>query len=353
MEDSQSQSLSQKTQDWIRTRALELGAYEVSFAPLGRPMSVQIYQNWLQDGRHGQMSYLERHYPLKEVPQRKWPQMLSAIVMLVPYENDSENLPLKAVRTALYSQSEDYHSGIPKKFAPLLEELKENFQQEEFLLVTDSSPIMERDLAFQAGLGWFGKNSCLISRQHGSLFLIAEVLTSFRLETAALTQADHCGKCNRCVEACPTEAILPDRTLDATKCISYWTIESKELPPLELTKNFNDWFFGCDICQTVCPWNEKVYGKLEMRTQSTKTKGKTPELIEELRWILTADEKEFQAIFSSSPLLRSKAKGLKRNALTVVANLHLKELSPEVEKFRGDSLLDELAVWVLERLKKD
>lgn len=352
MEETQSQYLSQETQEWIRSRALSEGAVAADFAPLGRPLSFDIYQEWIAEGHNGEMAYLQRHLPEKENPQKRWPKMRSAAVLLVPYEKRSRTERLQAARTALYSQSQDYHERIPKRFANLMSELNQKFSNEAFVLVTDSTPIMERDLAFKAGLGWFGKNSCLIHRQKGSLFLIAEILMSFDLKQAAVTSVDHCGKCDKCIQACPTQAIQPNRTLDSKRCISYWTIESKTIPPLALAEKFNDWLFGCDICQTVCPWNEKAFGRKEMQLESLPRRSKTAELTDELRWILQVDAAEFKAAFAGSPVLRAKAQGLKRNALIVIGNLGLRELSPEVSNLDSDPFLGELARWTLSRLKK-
>src|SRR5262249_49157778 len=138
---------------------------------------------------------------------------------------------------------------------------------------------------------------------------------------------DLCGTCDRCIRACPTEAIRGDRTLDARKCISYWTIEAKSAPPESLVKKIGDWFFGCDICQTVCPWNEKAFGKSQMRApQSTP---KESELETDLRWCLSASNREMESALENSPLLRARARGLRRNAIIVIGNRKLKRLEPD------------------------
>ena len=168
------------------------------------------------------------------------------------------------MRTALYAQSKDYHLSFARKLEGLKDHLEVHFANEQFLCCTDSKPVAERELAARAGLGWIGKNGCLIDRRIGSLFFIGEIYTSLAINDSMPLIPDHCGTCDRCVTACPTQALRSDRTLDARKCIAYWTIEAKSDPPVEMRSRFSDWFFGCDICQTVCPWNERAFDKSTM-----------------------------------------------------------------------------------------
>src|SRR5690606_18939879 len=141
------------------------------------------------------------------------------------------------------------------------EDLERSFPKESFRAFTDSAPLLERDLAHHAGMGWFGKNSCLIHPRKGSFFLLGEIVTSLQLQGPSTPPPDFCGTCRRCIDACPTQAISEDRSLDAGRCISYWTIEAKKPPPDELRNSFQQWFFGCDICQDVCPENQKLLKK--------------------------------------------------------------------------------------------
>ena len=160
--------------------------------------------------------------------------------------------------------------------------MRKEFVNQQFLCFTDSAPVLERDLAFRAGLGWIGKNTCVIHPQHGSLFFLGEILTSLQLHSETPQMADFCGTCDRCIQACPTQA-LSVRKLEASKCISYWTIEARMDAPEALRPKFGDWFFGCDICQTVCPWNEKAFGL----SKKPITQPSPAEMIPDLRWILT------------------------------------------------------------------
>lgn len=332
----------------------EWGFAELSSAPSqSPPSSLDRYEKWIDDSRHGEMSYLERHFEIKQNPQIKYQNMKSAICFrehYYPLANKSKS-PLPGLRIALYAQSIDYHDRLKEKFAPIIQELQTNFPNEEFIFHTDSGPILERDLAYRAGLGWFGKNSCLIDQKTGSLFFICEILTSLNLPQAKLLHPDRCGTCTKCIDICPTEAILDDRTLDATKCIPYLNIESKKLPDIQLLSKMNDWFFGCDLCQTVCPWNSKVYGRESMDLLSKKHQVILEETISDLRWVLLSNDSEIRSKLKAWPMIRAKSFGLKRNALVVTGNLKLQQLQPEVQICQKDKDLAELASWVLEQLQ--
>jgi epoxyqueuosine reductase len=206
---------------------------------------------------------------------------------------------------------------------------------------------LERDLAYRAGLGWVGKNTCLIHPEKGSLFFIGQVLTSLPLVSKSQPVHDFCGTCDRCLRACPTQAFEAPRVLNATKCIAYWTIEARTAAPNSLRERFGDWFFGCDICQTVCPWNEKVFGKNLMAQLTLRQE---PDPCDDLRWILRASRKELARAFKNSPLSRARPAGLKRNALYVIGNLALHSLRPEVETCLAYPDLKEVAEWTLGRL---
>lgn len=322
------------------------------FAPLEKPLSMKRYEEWIEKGLHGEMTYLKEHLPFKKNPSLRYKGFSSAILITLPYfpNEDELNLPL---RVAQYAKSRDYHVHFKGKLEALAQALRQNFPDEEFLCFTDSAPILERDLATQAGLGWIGKNTCLIDRQRGSLFFIGEILTSLKLATQNELVSDFCGTCTRCLDACPTKALQEDRVLDARKCISYLNIESKTVPERFLREKMGDWFFGCDICQTVCPWNEKTSGKEIMRRLSKETKEdfNQEKLIAELKTILRLSNKQLMERFKDFPLVRARGFGLKRNALIVIGNLKLKEMKEDVEfASRQWPRLTELCDWVLECL---
>jgi len=321
---------------------------QVGWTRLETPLSLALYKDWLEAGHHGEMEYLQRHLPLKENPALWSPRARSAIVVAKNYfphpYSTIETFPL---RTALYAAGEDYHQHFRRELEGLAAALKADFVNEEFLCFTDSAPVLERDLAARAGLGWVGKNSCLIHPKKGSLFFIGEILTSLDLENREPMTPDFCGTCERCIQACPTKAIESPRVLNANKCISYWTIEAKGTAPENLRKQFGDWFFGCDICQTVCPWNEKAFGKTAMQKLSAP-QSHVP--LEELRSILTSSNKSLGNRFTALPYSRARAQGLKRNALYVIGNLKIVHLKPEVEALLEHEVLSDLAHWTLNQL---
>jgi epoxyqueuosine reductase len=315
--------------------------------PLQTPISLHFYKNWIEKNYHGEMAYLKEHLPQKENPQLLLPQAQNAIVMTFPYGLKKNKLATPNLQIASYAQDEDYHLWLKQKVQKICQDLKSLYPEFHFLGFTDSAPVLERDLAYRAGLGWIGKNTCLIDRKRGSLFFIAEIYTDLPNENPSPLPLvpDHCGTCDRCIKACPTQAIEEDRTLNATKCISYWTIESKKIPPPELRDHFSGWFFGCDICQTVCPWNIKVRDLNSRRPED-------PSAIEkELRLILESSNKQLLRIFAGSPLIRAGGKGLKRNALIVIANLKIHNLKKVVASYFEDSHLNELAHWTYQKLE--
>ncbi len=317
------------------------------FARIKKPISIDIYRSWLNQNRHGDMAYLKDHLPLKENPEAFRDKARSAIVITqdyLPHPSPSETKT--ALNTALYAQGEDYHYWFKGRLQELSTSLENLFSTERFESFTDSSPIMERDLAYKAGLGWFGKNSCLIHQKRGSLFFIGEIYTTMDLSPIEALHPDRCGTCTRCIEACPTQAIIDGRQIDAKKCISYMTIESKELPPESLRSGIHDLFFGCDICQQVCPWNEKAFGKEALKPPVSPIENIT----QELKFILTTSNKELMRFFAKTPLTRARGFGLKRNAIIISANLKIKILKPEIKNLLVHEKLNELCQWALKEL---
>jgi epoxyqueuosine reductase len=327
------------------------GFEQFGFAELSTPVSIGIYEEWLKKGYQGEMSYLERHLPEKREPEKLLRAARSAIVLTknyVPHPEPRKESPVsEALRTAAYARGRDYHHFLKERLERVMAQLREMHPQETFVAFTDSAPVLERDLASRAGLGWIGKNTCLLSRQEGSLFFIAEIYTTLSLPAAKLSPHDHCGTCTRCLDACPTGALVAPRELDARKCISYLTIESREIPDESLRSKMGDWFFGCDICQTVCPWNIKVHKESLAALSSEDSKSA---LVADLRFILTSPNRALERAFAGTPLSRAGGVGLKRNALVVAANKDCAELIPEIETFLEHEKLGELAAWALRTL---
>jgi epoxyqueuosine reductase len=338
----------------------QLGLDQVSFIPLSQPITISFYNKWLDQNYYGTMNYLKEHAELKGDARKINPDYRSVITVTQSYfpAVQPASVPLPA-RTALYAQNNDYHFWLKEKLNRAIQLLQAKYPNEIFAPYVDSGPILEKDIGYRAGHGWFGKNSCLIHPQKGSLFFVAEILTSLKLEnenTIEITpKADMCGTCTRCMDSCPTAAIIEPKVIKADQCISYLTIESKTAPPIELRSQINDWFFGCDICQTVCPWNEKVFRTKKIEpsylTATQPYLDIDPEeqkaLIDFFRMVLTSSNKSLQKHFYGTALHRAGGFGLKRNALIVIANRKIKELRSEVLLFKNDPKLAELANWTL------
>lgn len=329
----------------------------ISATLLENPLTLQFYKDWLSHGYQAEMQYLEKHLKFKEQPRLLNPSLNSAITFAQSYLPQQQALSIKIpARTAFYAQNKDYHFWLKDKLSEAIKTLEQIYPEEIFIPYVDSGPIHERDLAYKAGLGWFGKNTCIIHSQKGSFFFLAEILTSLKINNLNPLHEDLCGKCNLCIESCPTQALEKNKVLNAEKCISFLTIESKKTPPLELREKMNDWFFGCDICQTVCPWNNKKLKSLFINKalitapQSELSSHEKSELIYFFKDILTSSNKKIQKRFIGTPYLRSGGFGLKRNALIVIANRQITELLSEVESLCSDPKLGELAKWTKDKL---
>lgn len=332
---------------------------QVDMSGLKSPLTVDFYEKWLARNHHGTMAYLQTHLPTKKDLRLINTELKSAIVFAQSYlQPPTDVLKIHPARVAMYAQSQDYHHWLKEKIMRVIAELEEKFPGETFLPFVDSGPVLERDLAYQNGLGWFGKNSCLIHPKHGSLFFIAEILCSIAVEQNSIEPLpDFCGTCTRCIDICPTQAINSDRSLKADQCISYLTIESKTTPPLELRSKIGDWFFGCDLCQTTCPWNQKVFKRKTINDERTSldlkftlTPEKRNELVGFLKQILNSSGKQLQKNFQGSPLSRGGNFGLKRNAIIVIANQRLIEIRKDIKLYLKDERLSELAQWALDQL---
>ena len=255
------------------------------------------------------------------------PLWLSAYVIfhLAPPPNRADQ-PL-AARVAAYALGADYHDIIP----PRLEQAARLIQERIGLAsawraFTDTGPILERDYAMAAGLGWIGKNTCLISPKNGSYFLLGELFLDYDIEPDAPFEADYCGSCRRCIEACPTDCIQENRTLDSSRCISYLTIENKGEIPLDLRPQVDNWIFGCDICQQVCPWNIRFSAPTGDPDLAPRAEPPDPQLYKELR--LTPQE--FNRKYKSSPIQRARRRGYLRNIAVALGNRRDLEAIPDL-----------------------
>ncbi len=334
----------------------KLGFSHYGYSATTKPLGWNHYFEWIEKNYHGEMDYLKKHLEIKRDLKNIQKTVNSIISLAHPYRalTESADFTFKNLKVALYAQDVDYHFWLKEKLEEIVAELKKNNPDDFFLATTDSFPILERDFAYQNRLGWIGKNSCLIHPKEGSLFLLGNIVTSLDLSSQHGLDPlpDFCGTCTRCIDQCPTSAIHSDRTLDAKKCISYWTIEAKNSPPLDLAKKFQGHFFGCDICQSVCPWNQKVFTRSNNYSNSKMDEDSiNRDQVEELRFILTSSGKQLLKRLKNTPLIRSGQKGLKRNALVVIANLKIKELKSEVENFLDHPALAKIAKWTLDELE--
>ncbi len=254
------------------------------------------------------MRYMENHFELRVDPAKLVPGAKSVITLLKNYFPSTQQKDA-APKISKYAYGQDYHDVIRKKLVELLTVIKSNAGEIQGRGFVDSAPVLERSWAQRSGLGWIGKNGNLITKQNGSFFFIATLITDLELEYDDPFAKDYCGTCNRCIEACPTDAILPGKVVDGSKCISYFTIELKEqLIPDEMKGKFEGWMFGCDICQDVCPWNR--FSKPHSETEFAPI----PEVLNlsTKEWEAMSQE-SFKKIFSDSAISRSKWEGIQRN----------------------------------------
>lgn len=265
-------------------------------------------ESWLSNGMHGNMKYMERYFDLRIDPAKLVPGARSVITLLLNYfpeVNQKNDRP----KISKYAYGKDYHEVMREKLNQFLDLLKQQVGEIHGRGFVDSAPVLERSWAQRSGLGWVGKNGNLINKQAGSFFFIATLITDLDLSPDDPFVKDFCGTCTRCIDACPTNAILPGKVVDGSKCISYFTIELKEmLIPAEMQGKFDNWIFGCDICQDVCPWNR--FAKPTKEIEFTPLPGILN--ISTKEWEQMTEEK-FKTMFRQSPLTRSKLKGLQRN----------------------------------------
>lgn len=304
----------------LKNHARQLGFTLAGITTPEPPAHWAAYAAWVQAGRHAQMAYLaeERALEKRSNPRLILPECQAILVLGIPYHNP-RSMPGDPThgRVAAYAWGDDYHETLPPRLQALVAFLEEQVGHPvPNRWYTDTGPILERELAVRAGLGWVGKNTCLISPGQGSYFLLAEILLGLPLPADAPFQSDHCGSCTRCIEACPTDCILPDRTLDAGRCISYLTIENKGAIPPELRPAIGNWVFGCDICQMVCPWNLRFAATAGDAAFAPRPGLALPVLSNELA--LTAQE--FNQKFKNSPVKRAKRRGYLRNAAVAAGN---------------------------------
>jgi epoxyqueuosine reductase len=338
----------------IKAEAYRLGFDLVGITNPDPPPHMNVYRSWLADGHHAGMAYLatERAVQRRTDPQLILPNCQSVIVLGSNYLTEAalNMATLPSIQVAAYALGEDYHQTLVNQMNKLVQFIESAFGEAISTRVyTDTGPILEREFAQRAGLGWIGKNTCLIHPRLGSYFLLAEILLDVQLVADVPFQHDRCGSCTRCINACPTSCILPDRTLDARRCISYLTIEEKGSVPHEMRSAVDKWVFGCDICQQVCPWNQRF-------AQTTNTPTFQPNAFTkaaDLGKYFELQPDQWKETLMGSPLQRPKRAGLLRNAAIVAGNMRSQELIPQlVASLNNDPepLVRTHAAWALTQI---
>jgi epoxyqueuosine reductase len=299
----------QKNTDFIKKTAATLGFEHCGIAKAQKlNADATRLENWLVKGMHGSMQYMENHFELRIDPTKLVPGAKSVITLLQNYYPSQEQNP-GSPKISKYAFGKDYHEVIRTKLHELIALITNEIGEIYGRGFVDSAPVLERTWAQKSGLGWIGKNGNLINKQSGSFYFIATLITDLELQYDDPFAKDYCGSCTRCIDACPTDAILPDKVVDGSKCISYFTIELKEmLIPDEMKGKFDNWMFGCDTCQDVCPWNR--FSKPNTEINFTPI----PEILNlsTKEWENMSEE-NFKRNFRDSPLSRTKFKGIQRN----------------------------------------
>ncbi|KAF2326880.1 MULTISPECIES: tRNA epoxyqueuosine(34) reductase QueG [Flavobacterium] len=297
----------EKYSKFIKEEAKRLGFLSCGISKAGfLEEEAPRLENWLKNNRNGQMAYMENHFDKRLDPTLLVDDGKSVVSLLLNYYPDSFQND-ESFKISKYAYGQDYHFVIKDKLKELLHSIQENIGEVSGRAFVDSAPVLDKAWAAKSGLGWIGKNSNLITQKVGSFYFIAELIIDLELEyDHAVT--DHCGSCTACIDACPTQAIVAPYIVDGSKCISYYTIELKENLPEEMKGKFDEWMFGCDTCQDVCPWNRFS------KPHSEPLFNPNPDLLSFTKkdW-LEITEETFRTVFKNSPIKRTKFDGLKRN----------------------------------------
>jgi epoxyqueuosine reductase len=344
----------------IRQRVLELGFDDCRFTAADPPASRPHFERWLEQKQHGEMAYLERNAGKRIDPQRVLPDARSMICLATSYATSDECRVASAEyrapaschpppgtshpSIARYACFIDYHNVLGERLKTLTEFVNQlGGADARSLWYVDTGPLLERDFAQRAGIGFIGKHTNVISRRFGNWILLAEIITTLELEPDA-AEKNRCGSCTRCIEACPTNAITAPFQLDARRCISYLTIELKGAIPVEFRQAIGDRIFGCDECLAICPWN-RFAREGSLMKQHARPAPAAPDLTELLR----LDEAGFKSRFAGTPILRTKRRGLLRNVCVALGNIADEKALPALQKAASDvePLVVEHARWAV------
>jgi epoxyqueuosine reductase len=350
----------------IRQRARELGFDDCRFAAAAAPASAESFQNWIAKQYHGEMAWLERNAEKRVDPQQVLPGAKSVICLAASYDGsgrwqvaDGKKSPATSCHPspvirhfpgliARYARFDDYHDVLAERLKTLTSFVNLVADREvRSLWYVDTGPILERDFAQRAGIGFIGKHTNLISRRLGNWIFLSEIITTLELEPD-ISEENHCGKCTRCITACPTNAITAPFQLDARKCISYLTIELKGSIPVELRPAIGNRIYGCDDCLAACPWNKFARDGNLMKPHARKDLD-PPDLIE----LLSLTDPEFKSRFANSPVLRTKRRGFLRNVCVALGNTGDESTLPALEKAAHDAepLIAGHALWAVQEIE--
>ncbi len=336
--------------DRIKSWAHDLGFELAGIAAATPADTFDHFRHWLDQGYAGDMAYIERHAEAHRHPDAVLPQVRSVVMLGMSYkpaEDEEEALPPSPGKVARYARGLDYHDVLRQRLNQLLARICQEVPDCRGRGVVDTAPLLERDFARRAGLGWFGKNTMLLNKRLGSYFFLAALLLDLDLPPDPAHEAVHCGTCTACLDACPTQAFVGPGVLDARRCISYLTIELKGDVPPELRPGLGDWVFGCDVCQEVCPWNRKAPPGAEPALTAR------PDLVAlDPVELLGLTEDEFRHRFRSTALTRARRRGLLRNAALVLGNRGDGAALPALRRALDDPEppVREAARWAIDRI---
>ncbi len=333
----------------IKAHAQRLGFELIGVTPAEESQTIRLYEKWLENGYAGEMGYLEKHLQLKRDPRHCLPEAKSVISLAINYytldpaqalvENPSRG------QISRYAWGDDYHEIIRAKLRKLAAFIDETGSKKlKQKIYVDTGPIIEREYAQKAGIGWIGKNTNFINWQSGSWYFLAEILVSVELEYDWQLPRGSCGTCTLCIEACPTDAIVAPNVLDSRLCISYLTIELKDSIPRELRPQMDNLIFGCDICQEVCPWNSMATPATEPGFHP-REENITPKLLS----LINMTQAEFSKCFKNSPIKRAKRRGFLRNVAVALGNWGNRRAVPALKRALDDdeALVRGHAAWAL------
>jgi epoxyqueuosine reductase len=336
-------------EDCIKQMARALGFDLVGIAPATEADGFGRLRDWLAQGYAGEMAYMHRQGEARRHPASILPDVRSVVMVGMNYGGEAHGLPRVGLgRIARYARGNDYHDVLRERLNRLLTLVQAEIPGCRGRGVVDTAPLLERDFARRAGLGWFGKNTMLLNRRQGSYFFLGALLLDLDLRPDPQHETNHCGTCTACLDACPTNAFPAPGVLDSRRCISYLTIELRSPVPEDLRTGLGDWLFGCDVCQEVCPWNRKA----PAATEPAFAPRPDLEAVDPAE-LLGLSEQEFRQRFRGTALTRGKRRGLLRNAALVLGNTGDERAVPALQRALGDDepLVREAATWALDRIR--